>query len=99
MKKLTVDHGVVPSIMKPIEIYCDNTSAIAQAREPRSHHSTKHILQKFHYIREILERVDIVIRKIPTYLNLADPFTKPMPQVRHEEHAGDIGLRFSRQWI
>ncbi|KAI3744875.1 hypothetical protein L1987_57971 [Smallanthus sonchifolius] len=50
MKKLIADLGVMPSIQKPIEILCDNTDAIAQAKEPRSHHSTKHILRRFHYI-------------------------------------------------
>ncbi|KAD5803655.1 hypothetical protein E3N88_15015 [Mikania micrantha] len=71
---------------------CDNSGAIAQAKEPRSHHSTKHILRKFHYIREILERGDITINKVHTDHNLADPFTKPMPQAKHEEHARNIEL-------
>ncbi|KAK9048049.1 hypothetical protein SSX86_032988 [Deinandra increscens subsp. villosa] len=99
MKKFIADLGVVPSIQRPIEIFCDNTGAIAQAKEPRSHHSTKHILRKFHYIREILERGDVIISKIHTDQNLADPFTKPMPHVKHEKHAEKIGLRFESQWI
>ncbi|KAI3811730.1 hypothetical protein L1987_21459 [Smallanthus sonchifolius] len=81
------------------KIPCDNTDAISQAKEPRSHHSTKHILRRFHYIRDILERGDIVLNKVHTDHNLADPFTKPMPQAKHEEHADKIGLRFARQWI
>ncbi|KAJ0522562.1 putative RNA-directed DNA polymerase [Helianthus annuus] len=99
MKKFIADLEVIPSIQKPIEIFCDNTGAIAQAKEPRSHHSTKHILRKFHYIREVLERGDIVVEKIDTDQNLADPFTKPIPQVRHEKHADCIGLRYARQWV
>ncbi|KAJ0467877.1 putative RNA-directed DNA polymerase [Helianthus annuus] len=66
MKKFITDLDVVPSIKKPIEIFCDNTGAIAQAKEPRSHHRAKHILRKFHYIREIVERGDIVISKVDT---------------------------------
>ena len=38
MKKFITDLDVVPSIRKPIEVFCDNTGAIAQAKEPRSHH-------------------------------------------------------------
>ena len=98
MKKFIADLDVVPSIKKPIEILCDNTGAIALAKEPRSHQTTRHILRKFHYIREIIERGDIVINKVHTDLNLADPFTKPLPQAKHEEHAGKIGLRYARQW-
>jgi hypothetical protein len=43
MKKFISDLDVVPSIRQQIEIFCDNTGAIAQAKEPRSHHRTKHI--------------------------------------------------------
>ncbi|KAI3762660.1 hypothetical protein L1987_53100 [Smallanthus sonchifolius] len=78
MKKFITDLDVVPSIRQPIEILCDNIGAIAQAKEPRSHHKAKHIQRKFHYIREIVERGDVVISKVDTDQNLTDPFTKPM---------------------
>ncbi|XP_035838833.1 secreted RxLR effector protein 161-like [Helianthus annuus] len=97
MKKFITDLDMVPSIMKPIQIFCDNTGAIAQAKEPRSHHKAKHILRKFHYIREIVERGDIVISKIDTDQNLADPFTKPMTQEKHDRHMDAIGLRFASE--
>ena len=43
MKAFTTDLGVIPSALDPMEIYCDNTGAIANAREPRSHKNSKHI--------------------------------------------------------
>ena len=36
-KKLFFRLGVVPSITNPVDVYCDNNGAIAQAKEPRSH--------------------------------------------------------------
>ncbi|KAK1424219.1 hypothetical protein QVD17_19540 [Tagetes erecta] len=93
MKKFITDLDVVPSIRKPIEIFCDNTGAIAQAKEPRSHQKARHIHRKFHLIREIVERGDIMISKVNTDQNLADPFTKPMTQDKHDEHRNAIGLR------
>ena len=48
--------GVVPSITNPVDVYCDNNGAIAQAKEPRSHQRSKHILRRFHLIREIIKR-------------------------------------------
>ncbi|KAK8540281.1 hypothetical protein V6N12_046568 [Hibiscus sabdariffa] len=42
---------VVPSISDAIELHCDNNGAIAQAKEPRSHQRSKHILSHFHLIR------------------------------------------------
>ncbi|KAD6119012.1 hypothetical protein E3N88_10283 [Mikania micrantha] len=95
IKKFIADLDVVPSIRKPIEIFCDNTGAIAQAKEPRSHHKSRHILRKFHYIREIVECEDIIISKVGTDQNLADPFTKPMTQDKYDQHRNAIRLRFA----
>ncbi|KAI5435756.1 hypothetical protein KIW84_022256 [Lathyrus oleraceus] len=36
-KKFISELGIVPSIVDPIGLYCDNNGAIAQAKEPRSH--------------------------------------------------------------
>ena len=40
IRKFITELGVVPSIADPIELYCDNNGAIAQAKEPRSHQRT-----------------------------------------------------------
>ena len=37
IKKFITDLEVVPSITNPVDVYCDNNGAIAQAKEPRSH--------------------------------------------------------------
>ncbi|KAL0410983.1 UNVERIFIED_CONTAM: hypothetical protein Slati_3688000 [Sesamum latifolium] len=46
MKNFIQELGVVPSIAEPVVIFCDNNGAIAQAKEPRSHHHSKHILRR-----------------------------------------------------
>ncbi|KAL0283066.1 UNVERIFIED_CONTAM: Retrovirus-related Pol polyprotein from transposon TNT 1-94 [Sesamum radiatum] len=38
MKNYIQELDVVPSIAEPVVIFCDNNGAIAQAKEPRSHH-------------------------------------------------------------
>ncbi|KAK1660779.1 hypothetical protein QYE76_048938, partial [Lolium multiflorum] len=55
MKRFIVELGVVPSALDPLVIYCDNTGAIANAKEPRSHKKLKHIKLRFHSIREYIE--------------------------------------------
>ncbi|KAK8600391.1 hypothetical protein V6N12_050245 [Hibiscus sabdariffa] len=50
IKKFVTELGVVPSISDAMELYCDNNGAIAQAKEPRSHQRSKHILKCFHLI-------------------------------------------------
>ena len=51
--------GVVPSIINPVPLYCDNNGAIAQAKEPRSHQRSKHVLKRYHLITEIICRRDV----------------------------------------
>ena len=36
----------------------------------------------------------MIIEKIDTDRNVADPFTKPLSQAKHEYHAKAIGLRY-----
>ena len=43
MKDFITELGVVPSALRPMEIYCDNNGAIAQAKEPRSHQKNKQV--------------------------------------------------------
>ncbi|GJS20271.1 retrotransposon protein, putative, ty1-copia subclass [Tanacetum coccineum] len=85
--------GVVPSIDKPMDMYCDNTGAITIADEPGVQKGAKHFRRKYHFIREAIQEGDISILKVHTYNNLADPFTKPMPCTKHVEHARSIRLR------
>ena len=89
---------MVPSILDPIEIFCDNNGAIAQAKEPRSHHRTKHILRRFHLIREIIERGDVKLSKVASESNVADPLTKQLRRDLHEGHVRSFGLRPMPDW-
>ncbi|GJR16017.1 retrotransposon protein, putative, ty1-copia subclass [Tanacetum coccineum] len=85
--------GVVPSIDKPMDIGCDNTSAITIADEPGVQKGAKHIRRKYYFIRKVIQEGDIRILKVHTDNNLTDPLTKPMPCTKHVEHARSIGLR------
>ena len=98
MKKFITGLGVVPSISDPVNLYCDNNGAIAQAKEPRSHQKSKHILRRYHLIREIIDRGDVKICKVPTNDNIADPLTKPLPQPKHESHTRSMGIRYDVDW-
>ena len=80
MKKFITELGVIPEIKNPVPLYCDYTRVVAQAKEPRSHHKSKHILRRFHLVREIIERQDVVIERVKIKNNIADPFTKALPQ-------------------
>ena len=98
IRKFITRLGVVPSILDPIELHCDNNGAIAQAKEPRSHQRSKHILRRFHLIREIVEREDVKICKIPGENNVADPLTKQVAGPRYEGHVRSFDLRIMSDW-
>ena len=81
-----------------MDVYCDNNGAIAQAKEPRSHQRSKHILRRFHLIRENIERGDVKICRVHIDDNVADLLTKPLPQSKHDNHTRSIGIRFTPDW-
>ena len=85
--------NVVPSLPSSITIFCDNAGAVANSKEPRTHKATKHIERKYHIIREIVRRGDVLVEKIGTLDNLADPFTKSLPQKVYDKHVHGLGLR------
>jgi len=93
IRKFIGDLGVVPTINDPVEIFCDNVSAVVLAQEPRSQKRTRHILRKYHYVRQVVADRDIVINRVDTNENLADPFTKPLGQTKHDAHTRSIGIR------
>ncbi|KAJ9539255.1 hypothetical protein OSB04_031988 [Centaurea solstitialis] len=70
------------------------SGAVAQAKEPREHHKSRHVLRKYHLIREIIGRGDVRICKIPTEDNVVDPLTKLLARVKHEAPANSIGMQY-----
>src|SRR3954468_22444747 len=94
MKEFIMELGDVPSALDPMDIYCGNMDAIANAQEPRSHKKPKHIKLSFHAIREHVQDGEIKICKVHTDLNVADPLTKPLPRAKHDQHETAMGVRY-----
>ena len=59
MKEFISNLGVIPSALGLMKIFCDNTGAIALAKESRFHKRTKHIKRWFNYIRDQVREGDI----------------------------------------
>jgi hypothetical protein len=79
IKKFLIEFGVFPNAFSPLNLYCDNNGAIAQAKEQQNHQKNKHVLRKFHLIREFVRRGEIKICKINKDLHVVDSLTKPLP--------------------
>jgi len=37
IRKFLIEHSVFSNVSSPLDLYCDNSGAIAQAKEPRNH--------------------------------------------------------------
>ncbi|KAL0462903.1 UNVERIFIED_CONTAM: Retrovirus-related Pol polyprotein from transposon RE2 [Sesamum latifolium] len=99
MKNYIQELGVVPSIDELVIIFCDNNGAIAQAKEPRSHPRSKHILRRYYLLREMMGRGDVRMDRVTSAENMADPLTKPVSQIAHAQHLDKMGLRNMGDWL
>ena len=92
MKKFITEIIVVPSYVDPVTLYYDNNGTIAQVRKPRSHQKFKHILRRFHLIREIIDLGNIVIERVSSNNNITDPLTKALTQSVFESDCSLMGI-------
>ena len=79
LKKFLSILGVVRMEQVPITLFCNNSGAVAQSKDPRNYKRGKHIKRKYHIIRDIVARGDVIVAKIDSANNLANPFTKALP--------------------
>jgi hypothetical protein len=97
IRKFVSNLGVVPSASSPMDLCYDNSGAVALEKEPRTTNKSRHILRKYHLIRNFVERGDMKICKVHTDSNVVDPLTTPLPQPKHEAHMRSMGIRYLHQ--
>ncbi|KAF3649091.1 hypothetical protein FXO38_17852 [Capsicum annuum] len=59
-------------------IYCDNKASIAMTKNPSFHSRTKHIDIRFHFIRDLVAKEEIILKHCSTHKKLADILTKSL---------------------
>ena len=59
----------------------------------------KHKERKYHLIREIVHRRDVVVSQIASENNLADPFTKGLSQKVFDQHVEGMGVKCIGAWL
>ncbi|KAL8116714.1 hypothetical protein AgCh_023023 [Apium graveolens] len=93
-RNFLLDLDVVLNLPMSLMVYCDNTGAVANSKEPRDHKAAKHIERKYHLIRGIVKRGDIVVAHISSEDNRADLFTKSLSTKVFDKHVEAIGVRW-----
>ncbi|GJV64545.1 retrovirus-related pol polyprotein from transposon TNT 1-94 [Tanacetum coccineum] len=75
-----------------VPIFCNNTSAIAISNNPVLHSRTKHIDIRYHFIRDHILKGDIELHFVPTEMQLADIFTKPLAEASFTRLIAELGM-------
>lgn len=75
------------------EIRVDNKSTIELAKNPVHHERSKHIVVRFHFIREHVKEGNLRMIHVVSRDQVADIFTKPLPTVLLENVKMMIGMK------
>nr|GEU30750.1 retrovirus-related Pol polyprotein from transposon TNT 1-94 [Tanacetum cinerariifolium] len=76
-----------------IPMYCDSKAAIAISCNPIKHSRTKHIDIGYHFIKEKVEKGIVELFIVGTEYQLADLFTKALPEERFKYLVRRLGMR------
>lgn len=79
-------------VTDPIPIIEDNQSVVNLAENPITGHKSKHILLKFHIIRNYVKNTQVNIIRTPSKEVLADGLTKPFMQIKLTNFMSGLGL-------
>ncbi|CAL1398618.1 unnamed protein product [Linum trigynum] len=58
-------------------LYCDNLGAVHFSSNPVFHSCMKHLALDYHFVRQLVQTKQLVVRHLPTASQLADILTKP----------------------
>ncbi|XP_074377137.1 secreted RxLR effector protein 161-like [Apium graveolens] len=87
LKQITGD------FVSPVVIYIDNKSAIDLAKNSVFHGRSKHIDIRYHFIRECIERGEIIVKHVSTEFQRADVLTKSLTTVKFERMRKLLGVK------
>jgi len=83
IKRILEHMGFEKYVRTPINVFCDNQSAIELSKNAVCHKRSKHIDISLHFTRQLVEDKEIIIRYLQTDLMPADILTKTLPKCKH----------------
>ncbi|GJV55356.1 retrotransposon protein, putative, ty1-copia subclass [Tanacetum coccineum] len=99
IRKFISGLGIVPTINKPIRMFCDNSAALHFANEPGVQKGTRHYHRRYHYVHESIALGEIRFLKVHTDDNLANPFMKALSKGNLTQHARSMRLRLASSFM
>jgi hypothetical protein len=84
--------GITVPVDSPTPLLGDNNGAHILACDPAFHARAKHIDNRYHHIRDCVEKKKIFLPHVPTSDNVADALTKALPAPVFLRHRTSLGL-------
>ena len=89
-RNFTSELGYPPS--GPTPLWLDNQSAIRVGKNPEHHSRMRHLLPKYHWLREQVEDKVFSLDYVATSSMRADGLTKPLDTFAHQRVCSLLGL-------
>ena len=77
---------------QPIQLICDNQSAIQMTKNPMFRKKTKHIDIQYHFVRDLVQKGVVEIIYCRTGEQVADIFTKALSKEKFYKFRDDLGI-------
>src|SRR4051812_20931307 len=91
LRSLLISLEVVPHAANLIKLHSDSMSAIDYSKDSKFHRRTKHIVIKYHFVRN--KKDEVFLHYLPTGEMVADPLTKLLALDLFKKHVKAMGLR------
>lgn len=81
---------IISEFIGPVTLFIDNKSIINLAKNPLFHGRSKHIDIRFHFIREYVERGEIIVKHVSG--DEADGLTKALATIKFKTMCNLLGV-------
>ena len=84
--------GIKEEIKYPIVIFCGSTNTINISKNLVMHTKTKHIIIKYHFLRELVQEKEVRLEYVNIKEQIADIYTKSLPKNAFLYVRGKLGV-------
>lgn len=84
---------ITAGFIGPVTLHIDNKSVIDLAKNPVFHGRSKHIDIRYHFIRECVERGEIIVKHVSSDKQRANSLTKALTTIKFERMRSLLGVK------
>lgn len=84
---------IIGESISPFTLFIDNKLIIDLAKNPVFHGRSKHIDIRVHFIRECVERGEIIVKHVSSDKQQADGLTKALATIKFEKMCNILGVK------